>query len=117
MYSRLSIRWTPRYSLTSEADKIGAYIGIGSSLYRGGDCISMLFSGPDRIHVSMRKVVSTLSAHEHKKQEENKRRSFLIRLLNCCHLSSANFEYARKADLDVRQLCAGRQKMPVFLSK
>jgi hypothetical protein len=31
-------------------------------------------------------------------------------------LSSANFDYAKKADLDVRQLYCGRQKMPIYFT-
>jgi hypothetical protein len=88
-----------------------------------------IYTGPDRIQVirtieklqicvqvSMKKVVDIIGVYERQRHEEFYGKSFFVRLFHCCHLSSADFDYAKKADLDVKQLTAGRQKMPIYFT-
>jgi hypothetical protein len=64
----------------------------------------------------MKKVVDVIGEFEDRKQTEFFQKSIFIRILKCCHLSSANFDYTKKADLDVRPLYSGRQKMPIYFT-
>ncbi|KAI6240945.1 hypothetical protein M3Y99_00403900 [Aphelenchoides fujianensis] len=74
------------------------------------------YNGPDRIQVSMKKVVEIIRDWELHKQRAAAKRSCFFRVLNWSHFSSADFERAKKADLEVRQLVSSRQKMSVYFT-
>lgn len=64
----------------------------------------------------MKKVVTTLHEWERAKHQEFAARSWPFRLLRWSHLSSAGFDSAKKADLDVRGLQCGRRRLPVTVT-
>jgi hypothetical protein len=64
----------------------------------------------------MKKAVDVIGEIEHRKQTEFFNKSFFVKLIKWCHLSSGNFEYAKKADLDVQPLISGRQKMSIYFT-
>ncbi|KAH7722644.1 Protein F46C3.2 [Aphelenchoides avenae] len=69
------------------------------------------YLGPDRIQVSMKKVVEVLSEQERRILSKEYDRNFCMRLWHLSHYSSANFDQTKKSDLDVRHLRCGRQKL------
>ncbi|CAD5214794.1 unnamed protein product [Bursaphelenchus okinawaensis] len=72
------------------------------------------YLGPDRVQVSMKKVVETMKTWELGEVAVFENRSILYKMYKLCHVSSANFDEAKKADLDVRSLMCGRIKLPVY---
>ncbi|TMS36748.1 hypothetical protein L596_003840 [Steinernema carpocapsae] len=76
------------------------------------------FTGPDRMqvvkYVSMKKVVNIISHQEKLKNLQLRQRNWFVRLLNTAHYSSGNYSAAQRADLNVRSLCAGRQRMSLW---
>ncbi|KAE9556022.1 hypothetical protein FO519_000768 [Halicephalobus sp. NKZ332] len=72
------------------------------------------YTGPDRVQVSMKKVVDILSERERRNLDRANGKYVLIRLLFMQHYSSANFEKMKKTDLDVSHLRCGRQKMSIW---
>ncbi|KAI6201394.1 hypothetical protein M3Y96_00837100 [Aphelenchoides besseyi] len=74
------------------------------------------YEGPDRIQVSMKKVVDIIREWELHKMSIAIERPWIVRILCWSHFSSADFERSKKADLDVRQLYSSRQKMSVYFT-
>ncbi|KAI6235444.1 hypothetical protein M3Y95_00052300 [Aphelenchoides besseyi] len=74
------------------------------------------YDGPDRIQVSMKKVVDIIREWELHKMSVAIERPWIVRVLRWSHFSSADFERSKKADLDVRQLYSSRQKMSVYFT-
>jgi len=72
------------------------------------------YTGPDRVQVSMKKVVDILSERERRNLNRANEKFFLIRILFMQHYSSANFEKMKKTDLDISHLRCGRQKMSIW---
>ena len=54
------------------------------------------YTGPDRVQVSMKKVVDILSERERRNLNRANEKLFLIRLFFMQHYSSANFEKMKK---------------------
>lgn len=48
----------------------------------------------------MKKVVDVIGEFENRKHDEFFKQNIFLRLIKCCHFSSANFDNAKKADLD-----------------
>ncbi|CAD5221142.1 unnamed protein product [Bursaphelenchus xylophilus] len=74
------------------------------------------YLGPDRVQVSMKKVVETMKTWELGEAALFESRPLVYKICKLSFLSSANFDKAKKADLDVRQLQSGRCKLSVFYS-
>ncbi|KAK0397156.1 hypothetical protein QR680_002009 [Steinernema hermaphroditum] len=72
------------------------------------------FSGPDRMQVSMKKVVDIIASKEQLDDQILAARRWFVRFLSSAHYSSGNFEAAQRADLKVRTLRTGRQSMSVW---
>uniref|UniRef100_A0A1I7YVB7 Transmembrane protein n=1 Tax=Steinernema glaseri TaxID=37863 RepID=A0A1I7YVB7_9BILA len=72
------------------------------------------FTGPDRMQVSMLKVVDIIGNKEAADVRDLSQRHWIVRFMRSSHYSSGNFEAAQRADLNVRTLRTGRQSMSVW---
>uniref|UniRef100_A0AC34PUH3 Uncharacterized protein n=1 Tax=Panagrolaimus sp. JU765 TaxID=591449 RepID=A0AC34PUH3_9BILA len=72
------------------------------------------YTGPDRVQVSMKKVIDILTEKEHRNLTKSNEQLFFLKLLFMQHYSSANFDKMKKTDLDVSRLKGGRQKMSIW---